>query len=213
MEDILQFLAIAEKLKTTLRHSWTNDSGRQESVAEHSWMICLVAMLLFEKIAIPLDRTKVLKMLIIHDLGEAITGDIPLSHQQGSFDRATKLEAERSAMQEMLQNLSPETKKELMDLWEESEARETIESKFAKSIDVVEACIQHWISDITTWDEGDYKVCAYHKEELFKIDPFMAEFKDFVDAKTMKKIVEAGKTASVDGDKLEKYSSGKYGNS
>lgn len=81
MQEILSFLTLAEKLKTTLRHSWTNDPARQESTAEHSWMICLLAMVLFGKTKLQLDQLKVLKMLVIHDLAEAITGDIPLSMQ------------------------------------------------------------------------------------------------------------------------------------
>ena len=77
MEDrtLLDFLARAEKLKCNTRHSWTS-SDRHESVAEHSWRISLMAMLLTKEFP-EADMDKVIRMCLIHDLGEAFTGDIP----------------------------------------------------------------------------------------------------------------------------------------
>ena len=72
--DFLSILSVAEKLKCTTRHCDTS-TGRRESVAEHSWRLALMAMLLEDEYP-NLDINKVIKMCLIHDLGEAFTGDI-----------------------------------------------------------------------------------------------------------------------------------------
>ena len=71
----LEILKVAEKLKCNTRHSWTS-SGRHESVAEHSWRVALMALLMRDEFP-ELDMDKVIRMCLIHDLGEAFTGDIP----------------------------------------------------------------------------------------------------------------------------------------
>ena len=73
--EILDFLKIAERLKDNTRHC-TTSNRRPESVAEHSWRVSLLAMLLEDEIK-DADFNKIIRMCIIHDLGEAITGDIP----------------------------------------------------------------------------------------------------------------------------------------
>jgi len=84
ISNLLQFYIAAEKLKTTIRHSHTSDSNRIESAAEHSWMLALIALSLFEHLETKIDQLRVLKMVLIHDLAEAVTGDIPhLKNQQG----------------------------------------------------------------------------------------------------------------------------------
>ena len=74
--DYISFLNKIEKLKCNTRHSWTS-SGRQESVAEHSWQLAVMAMLCADEYP-ELDINKVIKMCLVHDFGEAITGDIPV---------------------------------------------------------------------------------------------------------------------------------------
>lgn len=74
-EKFLDFMNQIEKLKCNTRHSWTS-SGRQESVAEHSWRLSVMAMLCADEYP-ELDISKVIKMCLVHDFGEAITGDIP----------------------------------------------------------------------------------------------------------------------------------------
>ena len=72
---LIEFLNIIEKLKCYTRHSWTS-TGRQESVAEHSWRTAVMALLVADEFP-DVDINKVVKMCLIHDFGEAITGDIP----------------------------------------------------------------------------------------------------------------------------------------
>jgi putative hydrolase of HD superfamily len=205
MQAILDFFVRAEKLKATLRASWTSDSSRAESVADHSWMSCLLAMTLFEKVSIALNRERVLKMIILHDLAEAVTGDIPLTSQQGSFSHAEKHQAERNAMDQILDPLDQSTRQELLDLWEENEAGNTLESKFVHAIDYLEGCLQYWTMDMNKWTDQDFSVAVYYRDERYQFDQFLKEFKTLVDEKTMEKILASGREAFLAPELLEKY--------
>jgi putative hydrolase of HD superfamily len=132
--SLVHFMHIAERLKDELRHSFTS-GGRQESVAEHCWRVALLALLMKPYLPGRLDWERLLEMLIVHDLAEARTGDVPI------FDarHGNKAEEERMAMngyRELLPNAMGER---ISDLWEEFEAQETIESKIANALDKLEA--------------------------------------------------------------------------
>jgi putative hydrolases of HD superfamily len=119
-KQMIAFLTFAEGLKNVLRHSYTS-AGRRESVAEHTWMLCLMAMLIFEEIALEVDQLRVLKMLIIHDLPEIITGDIPTFDKHGIAAQAQQDELE--AMEQLVAALPPELRQHILDLHHEYEAR------------------------------------------------------------------------------------------
>ncbi len=74
-EDILEFYKVLEKMKSNTRHSW-NANGRQESVADHSFSTAFLAMLVADEFP-DLDMDRVIRMCLLHDIGEAVTGDIP----------------------------------------------------------------------------------------------------------------------------------------
>jgi putative hydrolase of HD superfamily len=186
---LLSFFQVAEKLKTELRHSYTTDTNRKESVAEHSWMVGLMAVVLFHEIDTRVDRLKVLKMLIIHDLAEAITGDIPL--HEVSTRRENKHAAELAAVQEIVSLLPDKSGKEIMELWNEFEARETPEARFAVSLDKLEVVMQHNFADITTWEAGDYKISLNYKDDLFQFDNKMLALKKTIDSQTTQKVQQA----------------------
>ena len=202
---LLSFLLQAEKLKTEMRCSWTSDPARRESVAEHSWMICLIVMSIKERVTLPLDFDRIIKMLVIHDLGEAVIGDVPLRDQVGSYDKKAKAAAEHEAIKKLFSVLPDATRQELLSLWEECEDAITNEAKFAKAIDHLEACLQCYICGLETWEETDYKIAAYYKADLFKIDPFLQKFKDTIDAHTIKMILDAGKENLLPAEILETY--------
>ena len=88
IQSRLAFIQEAEKLKSVLRSSITSD-GRKESTAEHTWRLCLLAMV-FEDHFQHLDFAKVLKICILHDLGEAINGDIPAVDQEPGIDKSAQ---------------------------------------------------------------------------------------------------------------------------
>ena len=148
--DYISFLNKIEKLKCNTRHSWTS-SGRQESVAEHSWRLAVMAMLCADEYP-ELDINKVIKMCLVHDFGEAITGDIPafLKTRQNEID-------EDDAVVNLLSELPNDFCKEFQLLFDEMNARETSEAKLFKSLDNLEALISHNEADISTWLPREYE--------------------------------------------------------
>lgn len=146
----IQFLNKIEKMKCNTRHSWTS-SGRQESVAEHSWRFAVMAMLCVDEYP-DLDINRVIKMCLIHDFGEAITGDIP------AFIKTAQNENdENSAVVKLLSGLPDDFRNELQKLFDEMNARETSEAKLFKSLDNLEALISHNEADISTWLPREYE--------------------------------------------------------
>ena len=118
VHQLISFLHQIEKLKCSTRHSWTS-GGRQESVAEHSWRLAVMAMLCADEFP-ELDTAKVIKMCLIHDFGEAITGDIP-AFLKTEADEDT----ETDAVHRLLSQLPKETGTELTALFSEMQQLET----------------------------------------------------------------------------------------
>ncbi len=146
----IDFLNKIEKLKCSTRHSWTS-SGREESVAEHSWRLAVMAMLCADEYP-DLDMNKVIKMCLIHDFGEAITGDIP------AFLKTTQNEKDEDiAVITLLSDLPKDIQAEFRTLFDEMNARETLEAKLFKSLDNLEALISHNEADISTWLPREYE--------------------------------------------------------
>ncbi|MBO5306113.1 MAG: HD domain-containing protein [Clostridia bacterium] len=146
----IDFLSVIEKLKCNTRHSWTS-SGRQESVAEHSWRLAVMAMLCTDEYP-SVDINKIIKMCLIHDFGEAITGDIPAFLKNEEHEKA-----EEKAIEGLLSLLPLVTREELSDLFAEMEAMNTDEAKLYKSLDNLEAVISHNEADLSTWIAREYE--------------------------------------------------------
>ena len=136
--DILTFLRSAEQLKDTLRSSHTS-TGRQESTAEHTWRLCLMIML-FEKQYPALDILRVMKIAIVHDLGEAISGDIPAVEQ---VEGINKSEQERKDLLFLLRPLPRHLQEEILCLWDEYENASSQEALLVKAFDKLETVLQH----------------------------------------------------------------------
>lgn len=145
----LDFMSLAEKLKCAARHC-TNSQGDPESVAEHSWRAALMAMTL-RPIFPGVDIDRVIRMLLIHDLGEAVTGDIPTFLKNQADE-----ETEDRAVAGILSTLPRETREEFSALFAEMNALETPEARLYKVLDKFEAVIQHNESPISTWEELEY---------------------------------------------------------
>jgi putative hydrolase of HD superfamily len=196
IRTILDFLALAERLKCELRHSWLSN-GRQESVAEHSWQMALMAMLMHRHLEGPVDLGKTLKMILTHDLVEAEVGDVPY------FDRSErktmKAARERAAIELIRTRLSGAIGQEIYDLWHEYEAKQTLEAKFAGALDHLEVQAQHNLADIRTWTPIEYDLVYTKMDQACAHDPFLAAFCEAVKEQSEAKMRKAG--IDVDGVK------------
>ncbi len=181
--ELLDILRVAEKLKCNTRHCYTS-SGRRESVAEHSWRIALMAMLIAPEFP-EADMNKVIRMCLIHDLGEAFTGDIP------AFDKTEADGKKEDALFDgWVQTLPPETKEAFSTLLEEMNAMATPEAKIYKALDKTEALIQHNESDISTWLPLEYDLQLQYGKENMEFSPWFLAFRQEIDQWTKRKIAE-----------------------
>jgi putative hydrolases of HD superfamily len=147
---IIQLLGVAEKLKSELRHSWLS-SGRRESVAEHSWRMALMVILLHRHLDQPVDVEKCLKMAILHDLPEAEVGDIPTFEAQLADAKAQKFQNEQQAALNLREMVGGAVGAELYEVWHEYELQESYEARFVRALDKIEVQLQHNEADLSTW--------------------------------------------------------------
>jgi 5'-deoxynucleotidase YfbR-like HD superfamily hydrolase len=141
---ILDFLRATERLKVVRRSAYTSE-GEPESVAEHSWRLCLMALVLREEFP-DADFARLLAMCVVHDLGEAISGDIPAPEQArrlAADPSATKSVQEREDLLTLLAPLPDATRSMITSLWDEYEAATSVEARIAKALDKLETILQH----------------------------------------------------------------------
>lgn len=179
--ELLEFLAMAEKLKCNTRHSYTS-SGRHESVAEHSFRLALMAYMVSDEVP-EIDTDKVIRMCLIHDLGEAITGDIP-SFEKTDSDEA----AEDSAVSGFVNQLPEYWKKQLGEMYSEMNELKTPEAKLYKALDKLEAVIQHNEADISTWLPLEYELQLTYGTEECSFNEYINSLRDEVRSASEKKI-------------------------
>ena len=180
---LLDVLHIAERLKDELRHCETS-KGRRESVAEHSWRLALMAF--FMKDEFPtLDMDKVIKMCLIHDLGECFTGDIPTFLKTGSDEKK-----ENDALAAWVASLPAPYDTQLAALYEEMDALQTQEAKLYKALDKLEAIIQHNEADIQTWQPLEYDLNLTYADDAVAFSPYLRQLREAIREDTKKKISE-----------------------
>ena len=178
---LLNALETASRLKDTTRHSWTAE-GRHESVAEHSWMMTLMAFFIRDEFP-EADMDKVIRMCIIHDLGEAFTGDIP------TFDKTSSHEAEEEAKLESWVRSLPETQREeMLALYDEMAKRETLEAKIYKAIDNLEAVIQHNYAGLSTWIPLEFTLNLTYGDDKVSFSNYLKKLRAEIRKDTVTKI-------------------------
>lgn len=184
-QNLFSILHQAEKLKCVTRHCDTT-SGRRESVAEHSWRLALMAMLVSDEFPC-LDMDKVLRMCIIHDLGESFTGDIP------AFDKNTDHRAEEQRrLNDWIATFPEPAKTTFSALLEEMNAMNTDEARLYKALDNLEAVIQHNESDISSWLPLEYDLQLTYGADKVGFSSYLTRLKAELDDWTRKKIAEEG---------------------
>src|SRR5688500_9574115 len=190
LTGILDFLRAAERLKSTTRTGYTS-SGQQESVAEHTWRLCLMAMVLAP--AFPdVDFAKLVKICIIHDLGEALHGDVSAPEQArraAAGLAAGKSDEERRDLLELLGPLPPPLRDEITSLWDEYEAAQSPEAKLAKGLDKLETIMQH--NQGLNPPDFDYRFnLGYGRRHTADI-PLIAQVRELLDRETEARAREA----------------------
>ncbi len=183
--DYLEILHVAERLKDTPRHC-TTTKRRTESVAEHSWRISLMAFLLRHEFP-DVDINKVVDMCLIHDLGECFTGDIPTFIKTDN-DR----DVEDSLLLQWVKTLPEEISEEMSGLYREMDALETREAKIYKSLDKLEALIQHNESPIDTWSENEYDLNKTYAFDTVTFSDWLTELRNEILKDTLDKIDKEG---------------------
>lgn len=179
--ELLRALHTAEKLKDTTRHCYTSQ-GRHESVAEHSWRIALMAFWLRDEFPTA-DMDKVIRMCLIHDLGECFTGDIPAFNKTAADE-----EIEEKRLYEWVDSLPDLTRAEMRELYAEMTALQTQEAKIYKALDKMEAIVQHNESDITTWEPHEYALNLTYGAEQVQFSPYMRELRAAIRQETLDKM-------------------------
>ncbi|MBE6961557.1 MAG: HD domain-containing protein [Ruminococcaceae bacterium] len=186
---LLHILAVAERLKDATRHCYTSD-GRHESVAEHSWMAALMAYLMKDEFP-EADMNKVMVMCLIHDLGEAFTGDIP------SFLKTEADEQREDALlAQWVATLPPTLSAEMAALYEEMTQRQTLEARIFKAIDGMEAVIQHNASDLSTWIPHEYQLNLTYADDKVSFSPYLTKLRQAIREVTLQKLSISDNTQS-----------------
>jgi putative hydrolase of HD superfamily len=144
----LAFLVEADRLKGVLRQTTLCDGSRRENSAEHSWHLALMAAVLAEHAGPGVDVARVMRMLLVHDLVEIDAGDTFAYDVAGNVDREAR---ERRAAERIFGMLPDEQGAELRALWDEFEARETVESRFAVALDRLQPLLANHHSGGGSW--------------------------------------------------------------
>jgi len=190
LTGVLDFLRAAERLKSTTRTGYTS-TGQQESVAEHTWRLCLMALVLGPSFP-DVDFAKLVKICIIHDLGEAIHGDVsaPEQARRAALGIAGgKADQERRDLMQLLDPLPPARRDEIAGLWDEYEAAQSPEAKLAKALDKLETIMQH--NQGLNPADFDYRFNLGYGRQHTADNPLIAQVREILDRETEARAREA----------------------
>ena len=181
----LEILHLAERLKDTPRHC-TTSCRRTESVAEHSWRLSLMALLLRHTFP-EADIDRVIAMCVIHDLGECFTGDIPafLKTDQNRMQ-------EDEQLKQWLQTLPHEIAADLTRLFDEMQSQQTTEAKLYKALDKLEALIQHNEAPLDTWSEQEYSLNKTYAFDAVAFSGWLTSLRNEIQQETLAKLACEG---------------------
>lgn len=167
LQKQMEFILEVDKVKQIVRQTYLTDGSRKENDAEHSWHLALMAVLLKEYANEEVDLAKVIPMVLIHDLVEIDAGDTYAYDQAGL---KTQRERETKAADRIFGLLPEDQKTKFRDLWEEFEAYETAEAKFAHVLDNCQPLILNDASGGKSWQEH-----TVHKSQIYKRNEYTGE--------------------------------------
>lgn len=180
-DALLTILHTTEALKNTTRHCYTS-AGRHESVAEHSWRIALMAFLMQDEFP-SVNIDKVIRMCLIHDLGEIFTGDIPVFQKTADHEQI-----EEDLLNTWVAGLPAPFSAEFASLFAEMKALQSPEAKLYKAMDSLEAVIQHNESDISTWEDHEYRLQLDYAWNRTSFSPYLTRLREAIRDETIRKI-------------------------
>lgn len=152
LDQQFAFLNEADRLKSVLRATTLCDGSRPENSGEHSWHLALYALVLADQAAPGVDISRVIKMLLIHDLVEIDVGDVPIHSANGAAHSSALTQAAESRAADRIFGLLPnDLRDDLRAFWDEFEAAETPDAIFAKSLDRVQPVMANLQSGGGTW--------------------------------------------------------------
>jgi len=158
-----RFLLEVDRLKTVIRGNRIADASRKENTAEHSWHLALFATVLAEWAADQVDINRVVKMLLLHDIVEIDAGDTPIYEQTEDADH---VQGERAAASRIFGLLPDDQAEQFKQLWEEFEAAETADARFAKAVDRLQPILLNHVVGGGTWTDYNMDV---HRERSVTI--------------------------------------------
>ncbi|ABE37948.1 HD domain-containing protein [Rhodopseudomonas palustris] len=177
IKGALTFLREAERLKSVLRSGHTS-TGRPESTAEHTWRLCLMAMLFADAFG-DIDVARLLKICIVHDLGEALHGDIPAVLQSDGVDKAAQ---ERDDLETLTRSLDAGRRAEILALWQDYDSGGSLEARLAKGLDKLETILQH--NQGLNPADFDYAFNLGYGAKQTGVDPLLAMIRAELDGET-----------------------------
>ena len=171
LDKQLLFTAEIDRMTDVLRRTLLINKSRRENDAEHSWHIAVMAMLFSEYAPEPVDIGRVVQMCVIHDIVEIDAGDTFAFDEKGN---AGKAEREKEAADRLFAKLPPDQGNMIRSLWEEFDAMETADAKFAACMDRLQPFLHNTLTDGHTWGNGKVNRAAVEKR-MAVIKEFMPE--------------------------------------
>ncbi len=186
VNEFLNVMHVAERLKDAVRHSYSS-GGRRESVAEHSWRITLMAFFLKDEFP-EADMNKVMEMCLIHDLGECFTGDIPTFLKTDADEQR-----EEDLLFNWIKSLPEPYATRMHDLYTEMAALETREAKIYKALDKMEAVMQHNEAPLSTWIPREYEMNLTYGFDQAAFSPYLTKLREQMRMDSIQKIEDSKK--------------------
>ncbi len=176
LDQQLLFTAEIDKMTGVLRRTLLLDKSRRENDAEHSWHIAVMAMLFSEYAKEPVDIGRVVQMCVVHDLVEIYAGDTFAFDVEGNLG---KEEREKKAADRLFSELPEDQGKMIRDLWEEFDAMETSDAKYAACMDRLQPFYHNTLTDGHTWVQSGADRAAVEKRDAI-IKEFMPEVYEWI---------------------------------